>query len=82
MHPDYDYTIAEVIWAVREEMALTLDDVLSRRLRITFLDARAAIAMAPQVATVMMRELEKTEEWGIAQIQEFTLLAKNYLLEP
>lgn len=82
LHPDYDYTVAEVIWAVREEMAMALDDVLSRRLRITFLDARAAIVMAPRVAAIMKDEMGMTEEWKDQQVQEFTLLAKNYLLEP
>lgn len=81
LHPDYDYTVAQVIWGVREEMAITLDDILSRRLRITFLDARAAIAMAPKVADIMMKEMEKDEAWKDQQIKEFTLLAKNYLLE-
>lgn len=81
LHPDYDYTVAEVIWAVREEMAMTLDDVLSRRLRITFLDARVAIAIAPRVASIMMNEMVLTEEWKNQQIHDFLLLAKNYLLE-
>lgn len=82
LHPDYDYTVAEVIWAVREEMAMTLDDVLSRRLRITFLDARAAIVMAPRVAAIMMDEMGMTEDWKSQQIRDFLSLAKNYLLEP
>lgn len=82
LHPDYDYTVAEVIWAVREEMAMTLDDVLSRRLRITFLDARVAMIMAPRVAAIMMTEMGMTEEWKDQQVRDFLLLAKNYLLEP
>jgi Glycerol-3-phosphate dehydrogenase len=82
LHPDYDYTVAEVIWAVREEMAMTLDDVLARRLRITFLDARVAIVMAPRVAGIMMAEMGMTEKWKDEQVSEFISLAKNYLLEP
>ncbi|MDD4514073.1 glycerol-3-phosphate dehydrogenase/oxidase [Massilibacteroides sp.] len=81
LHPDYDYTVAEVIWGIREEMAMTVDDILSRRLRVTFLDARAAIAMAPKVADIMMKEMAKTEEWCNEQVNDFVLLAKNYLLE-
>lgn len=38
--------LAEVIWAVRYEMARTVDDVLARRVRLLFLDARAAIQSA------------------------------------
>src|SRR5262245_53727926 len=48
---------AGVVWAVREEMARTLEDALARRLRALFLDARAAMAMAPAVAELMGREL-------------------------
>jgi glycerol-3-phosphate dehydrogenase len=36
--------MAEVAWAIRYEMARTIDDVLARRVRLLFLDARAAIA--------------------------------------
>jgi glycerol-3-phosphate dehydrogenase len=36
LHPDYDYTMAEVVWAIRYEMARTIDDVLSRRVRLLF----------------------------------------------
>ena len=50
LHPDYAYTVGEVTWLVRNEMPRTLEDVLARRLRILFLDARAAMAMAPKVA--------------------------------
>ena len=41
------YTAAEVVWAAREEMARTVEDVLARRTRALFLNARAAIEMAP-----------------------------------
>jgi glycerol-3-phosphate dehydrogenase len=36
--------MAEVAWAIRYEMARTIDDVLARRVRLLFLDARAAVA--------------------------------------
>jgi glycerol-3-phosphate dehydrogenase len=35
--------MAEVAWAIRYEMARTIDDVLARRVRLLFLDARAAV---------------------------------------
>ena len=58
LHPDYAYTVGEVTWLVRNEMPRTLEDVLARRLRILFLDARAAMAMAPKVAGIL------ATEWG------------------
>lgn len=82
LHPNYDYTGAEVIWAVREEMAFTVEDVLARRLRILFLDARAAIDMAPKVAQIMAKEMDKDADWESSQVSEFVKLAQNYLLVP
>lgn len=76
-----EFTVAEVIWACREEMAMTLDDVLARRVRALYLDARAAIEMTPKVARIMAAELGKNKDWETQQINEFTELAKGYYLE-
>lgn len=82
LHPGYDYTGSQVIWAVRAEMALTIEDVIARRLRTLFLDARAAIDIAPQVAAIMAKEMNKDEAWETEQVKTFTDLAQGYLLEP
>lgn len=82
LHPSFPHIHAEVIWAVRSEMARTVEDILARRLRILFLNANAAIEMAPQVAALMASELEFDYEWQRTQIDHFTSLAGNYLLEP
>lgn len=81
LHPDYPYAGAEVVWAVHQEMAYTVEDVLSRRLRMLLLDARAAIAMAPAVARIMAQELGRDEKWQRGQVEEFTRLAEGYLLK-
>lgn len=80
LHPKYTFTYAHVIWAVREEQAQTVEDVLARRVRLLFLDAKAAIQVARQVATIMAKEMNKSEEWVEQQVDEFTSLAKGYLL--
>jgi glycerol-3-phosphate dehydrogenase len=80
LHPALPYIAAEVIWAVREEMARTLDDVLSRRTRALFLNARAAIEMAPSVAALMAQELGAGQEWIDQRLREFNDLAAKYLL--
>ena len=54
---------AEVVWAVRHEMALTVEDVLARSMRALFLNARAAYAMAPTVAGLMAGELGWTADF-------------------
>ena len=81
LHPDLDFTAAEVVWAVREEMAATVEDVLARRVRALFLNARAAKEMAPKVAHIMAQELKKDELWEKAQVKEFIELANGYILE-
>jgi glycerol-3-phosphate dehydrogenase len=80
LHPDLPYLAAEVTWAVREEMARTVDDVLSRRTRALFLNARAAIEMAPAVAKLMAEELGAGQDWIDQQLQQFNELARKYLL--
>jgi glycerol-3-phosphate dehydrogenase len=80
LHPDLPYIAAEVVWGVREEMARTLDDMLSRRTRALFLNARAAIEMAPAVARLMAEELGTGQDWIDQQLREFNQLAAKYLL--
>lgn len=82
LHPRCDYTGGEVVWAVQAEMAQTVEDVLARRLRTLFLDARAAIDMAPKVAAIMAKEMNKDADWEKQQIDEFIDLAQGYLLVP
>jgi glycerol-3-phosphate dehydrogenase len=80
LHPALLYTGAEVVWAVRYEMARTVEDVLARRTRALFLNARAALSMAPCVAEMMARELKYDDAWKSRQLQAFQETAKNYLL--
>ena len=80
LHPALPYCGAEVIWAVRSEMARTLDDVLSRRTRALFLNARAALEMSTKVAQLMARELHHDEAWVRDQVATFRTLAETYLV--
>jgi glycerol-3-phosphate dehydrogenase len=75
------YTGAEVIWAVREEMARTVEDVLARRTRALFLNARAALRMAPRVAHLMAGELHRNAGWEEEQLQSFRQTAQNYVVD-
>lgn len=69
-------TIAMVRFAARYEYALTVEDVLARRSRLLFLDARLAIKLAPRVGEILLEETEKDPK-----VQEFQSLAANYLLQ-
>ncbi|MGB8260197.1 MAG: glycerol-3-phosphate dehydrogenase/oxidase [Terracidiphilus sp.] len=81
LHPALDYIAAEVVWAVREEMARTLEDVLSRHTRALLLNAEAAIEMADPVARLMAAELGRDDEWAAEQVKEFTELAAQYRVQ-
>ena len=78
LDPQLPYVEAEVVWAARMEMARTVEDVLARRTRALFLDAKAAIRMAPRVAAILARELGKDEHWQADQINAFGQTAKGY----
>jgi len=82
LHPKLPYIAAEVVWAVREEMARTVEDVLARRTRALLLDARAAIEMGRIVAAIMADEMGKDNLWQREQVQLFTALAREYILVP
>ncbi len=79
LHPTLTYIKASVIWAVRNEMAMTVEDVLARRTRMLFLDAQAAIDAAPTVAKLMAKEINRDEGWIAQQLNSFTTLANGYL---
>jgi len=78
LHPNFPYTHAEVVWSTRNEMAETVEDILSRRLRILIIDARAAVEMSPIVAAIMAREKGANEQWQNEQVKSFTKLAEGY----
>jgi glycerol-3-phosphate dehydrogenase len=80
LHPSLPYIKAEVIWALRHEMARTIEDVLARRTRALFLNARAAMEMAPAVSDLMAIELRWNPEVKSDQLQSFYKTAKSYVL--
>ncbi|MCH8826784.1 MAG: glycerol-3-phosphate dehydrogenase/oxidase [Chloroflexi bacterium] len=80
IHPCLPYRKSHIVHAVRNEMALTLEDALSRRTRSLLLDARASIEAAPAVAELMARELGKDVQWTDAQVKDFSETARGYML--
>jgi glycerol-3-phosphate dehydrogenase len=80
LHPALPYCGAEVVWAARVEMARTVEDVLARRTRALFLNARAAMDMAPQTAGLLARELGRDGAWQAQQVDAFRALASGYVV--
>ena len=79
LHPQLPYTDNDVVRAVRDEMAVTIEDVLARRTRALFLNAAAAIEAAPKTAAIMARELGMDQNWCAVEIERFVTTAKKYL---
>jgi glycerol-3-phosphate dehydrogenase len=80
IHPNLPYMKAEIVWAINNEMAITIDDILSRRTRMLLLDAQAALDSADLVAQYLARELDKDQAWIDQEVSEFKALAKEYTL--
>src|SRR5262249_40350568 len=82
LHPALPSCRAEVVWAARVEMARTVEDVLPPRIRPLFLDARAAVEMAPETARLLARELGRDQAWQAQQVDAFRALAEGYVVGP
>jgi glycerol-3-phosphate dehydrogenase len=80
IHPRFAYTKAEVKWFVAHEMAVTVEDILARRTRLLFLDARAAMEAAPLVVQMLASLTGKDAVWERGQLEEFNELAKKYFI--
>ena len=80
LHPDLPYLKAEVVWAVQNELAITVEDVLSRRTRALLLDAKASIEMATEVGKIIAEEFGFDEAWVEQEVKEYKALARNYIL--
>lgn len=80
LHSSISTTVGEIIWSIRFEMARTVEDILSRRTRLLLKNARISIEIAPKVAKILAKELNKNNDWINDQIKEFTKLAKGYLI--
>ena len=80
LHPALSYCAAQVVWATRNEMARTVEDVLARRTRALFLNAHAASEMAERTAQIMAQELNYDDAWKATQIKSFRELACPYAI--
>ena len=82
LHARFHHCVGEVVWAIRHEMARTVDDVLARRLRILVHDAEAAVEAAPRVAAIFGQELGYDVSWQREQVASFATLAARHLVPP
>ena len=81
IHPNYPFIKAQIVYAVKFEMAMGIEDILARRMRLLFLDAKLAIAVAPMVASIIAPYLQKDKNWEALEVKSFTELAGQYILQ-
>jgi glycerol-3-phosphate dehydrogenase len=80
IHPQFPNILGEVVWACEQEMAMMVEDVLSRRIRMLILDPEAALASAEKVARLMAEVLHKEEDWITTELTNFRKIAAKYLI--
>jgi len=69
-----------ILWSVKNEMAIHLEDLLARRVRCLFLDAKETLKIAPQVADIMAAALQEDERWIVRELDDFKRITQNYIL--
>lgn len=79
LSPDFEWTVADIVKSVRFDMARTVEDVLARRTRILFLDAKEAIRLAPFTSELISSELGRDARWASEQASAFEEFANGYL---
>lgn len=77
--PNFPFLKAEIVYAVREEMAFTIRDFLARRIRLECLDWEAAKLAAPVVAKWMGTALSWSQMEQTARTEEYVTLLDSFL---
>ena len=70
----------QILWGIREEMAIRLEDILARRSRCLFIDAKETIEVAPKVAKIMAEELGHNQHWIDKELRKFKQAAEKYIM--
>ena len=68
----------QILWAIKEEMAINLEDVLARRTRCLFIDVFETEKLIDKVLKIMAEALNKKKDWKRKQKLSFLSLIKNY----
>ncbi len=75
--PDVEHLEAEVAWAARNELALSLDDVLARRTRLAQERPDRAASIAPRAAEILGGELGWNRERQAREVTGFLAAARR-----
>jgi glycerol-3-phosphate dehydrogenase len=81
LHEKFPYRGVEVLWAVKYEMARTLEDVLARRTRALLLGAHDSKQAALKTAQIMARQLGHDRGWIESEVATYSALADGYVFQ-
>ncbi|MCW2600682.1 MAG: glycerol-3-phosphate dehydrogenase/oxidase [Frankiales bacterium] len=71
LSPDAPHIAAEVVHAARSEGASTVDDVFSRRMRLSLRSKDAALPSALLAARLLARETRQDDSWALGQVAAY-----------
>jgi glycerol-3-phosphate dehydrogenase len=72
LSPSAPHIAAEIVQAARSEGAVTLDDVFSRRFRLSLRARDAGLPAAPAAARLLAAETGRDEAWANEQVRSYT----------
>ena len=73
------YSVKNIQNLIENEMAMTAEDIIARRTRLLFLDAKKAIQFVPLVAEQMASIFQRDKQWIQKEIDNFIAVAQNYV---
>lgn len=82
IHPSLPYTEKDFDIIIEQDMVFRLDDILARRTRCLFLDAKATLEIAPLILRKLTLAHSKDSIWEEEELSSFTELVRNYLPNP
>ncbi|WP_322062465.1 glycerol-3-phosphate dehydrogenase/oxidase [Paraburkholderia sp. J63] len=74
---DLPYTEAEVLYAARHELACTVDDVLSRRMRARLMARDASVRAAARVGDILQAELGLPSSTVASQVRDYVAAVEH-----
>ncbi len=78
IHPSLPYTMDDIKDIIKNELVMTIEDILCRRTRCLFLDSKATLEVMTPIGNMLKTHLDKTDEWLSEQIAAMTKLIDNY----
>mmetsp|Transcript_27260 Transcript_27260/g.19670 ORF Transcript_27260/g.19670 Transcript_27260/m.19670 type:complete len:90 (+) Transcript_27260:1910-2179(+) len=75
LHPDYPFLKSEILYAIKHEMAEKPNDILCRRVPISFLHEEATATLLPEVVDMLAKEKKWSKDRAAKELEE----AKNNL---